>query len=71
VAHNSLATKGGGIANLGTTVLTLGRVVFNQAGDGGGIFNFPNGTVSLRLTLVTFNSPDNCTPQGTIRGCRN
>ena len=71
VAHNSLATKGGGIANLGTTVLTLDRVVFNQAGDGGGIFNFPNGTVSLRLTLVAFNSPDNCTPQGTIRGCRN
>jgi hypothetical protein len=69
VAHNSAGRLGGGIANLGTTVLTGGRVVFNQAGDGGGISNFPNGTVSLRFTLVAFNSPDNCSPQGTIRGC--
>jgi len=70
VAHNSAGTLGGGIASHGTTVLTGDRVVFNRATDGGGIANL-TGTVSLRFTLVAFNSPDNCTPQGTIRGCRN
>jgi predicted outer membrane repeat protein len=70
VARNSAGTLGGGIANHGTTVLTGDRVVLNRATDGGGISNAPNGSVSLRFTLVAFNSPDNCTPQGTIRGCR-
>jgi len=70
VAHNHANVLGGGLANFGTTVLTGGRVVFNSAGDGGGISNAPNGSVSLRFTLVAFNSPDNCTPRGTIRGCR-
>jgi hypothetical protein len=69
VAHNSAARLGGGIANLGTTVLTGSRVVFNRAADGGGISNAPDGSVSLRFTLVAFNSPDNCHPSGTIRGC--
>jgi len=27
--------------------------------------------VTLQQTLVAFNSPDNCNPQGTIAGCRN
>ena len=48
-------------------------MTFNQAslGGGGGISNSGSGTVSLRFTLVTSNAPDNCNPQGTIRGCRN
>ena len=50
-------------------MLTGDRVVFNSAGSGGGIFN--SVTLSLRFTLVAFNSPDNCVPRGTIRGCRN
>ncbi|HEX6856876.1 MAG TPA: hypothetical protein VF204_16415 [Streptosporangiaceae bacterium] len=69
VARNRARGMGGGIDNEGTTVLTGDRVVFNSAADGGGILNEANGTVSLRFTLVTFNSPDNCTPRGTIRGC--
>jgi len=69
VTRNSAGTAGGGIANHGTTVLTLDRVVLNHATDGGGIANL-TGSVSLRFTLVAFNSPDNCTPRGTIRGCR-
>jgi hypothetical protein len=71
VARNVAGRTGGGIVNTtgATTVLTLDRVVFNSAGSGGGIFN--GGTVLLRFTLVAFNSPDNCSPQGTIRGCRN
>jgi hypothetical protein len=39
---------------------------------GGGILSAgPLATVTLRFTLVAFNTPDNCNPQGTIAGCRN
>ena len=59
---------GGGIIDEGTLMLRNVRLVFNRAGSaGGGIFN--GGTIMLRFTLVAFNSPDNCTPRGTIRGC--
>jgi hypothetical protein len=71
VIHNRAGGVGGGISNEGTTVLTGDRVVFNRAADGGGIaMENASGSVSLRFTLVAFNSPNNCTPQGTIRGCR-
>jgi len=44
--------------------------VFNRASDsGGGISN--TGALSLRFTLVAFNTPDNCDPPGTIQGCQN
>ena len=70
VARNAAGSTGGGIVNTtgATTVLIGDRVVFNRAVSGGGIFN--GGTIQLRFTLVAFNSPDNCSPQGTIRGCR-
>jgi hypothetical protein len=70
VARNVAGRTGGGIDNTmgASTVLTLDRVVFNSAGSGGGIFN--GGTIQLRFTLVAFNSPDNCSPRGTIQGCR-
>ena len=66
-----IARGSGGILNVGTLVLRADRVTFNHASrEGGGIFNAGSGTVSLRFTLVAFNTPDNCSPQGTIRGCR-
>jgi len=73
VTHNSAHLHGGGIFNTATLVLSGDRVTFNQAslGGGGGISNSGSGTVSLRFTLITSNAPDNCNPQGTIRGCRN
>jgi hypothetical protein len=52
-------------------VLTGDRVVSNSAESAGGILNFGLGTLTLRFTLVAFNTPDNCDPQGTIPGCRN
>jgi hypothetical protein len=68
VARNVAGRVGGGIINGATMVLRGDRVVFNRAGSGGGgIFN--DGTLSLLFTLVAFNPPDNCSPQGTIRGC--
>jgi hypothetical protein len=71
VTRNSAGIRGGGILNVGTLQLRFSRVTFNHASsEGGGIFDAGSGTVSLRFTVVAFNSPDNCRPRGTIRGCR-
>jgi len=73
VTTRNRAAEGGGIFNVGATVLTGDRVVSNTANaaiGGGGIALF-GGTVTLRFTLVAFNTPDNCHPRGTIQGCRN
>ena len=72
VSRNS-AGQGGGIVNHGALVLSGDQVTFNNATvKGGGILNVgPVATVTLRFTLVAFNTPDNCNPQGTIAGCRN
>jgi hypothetical protein len=72
VTRNSAGNQGGGLVNHGTMVLTGDRVVFNQATTaGGGVLNANNGTVTLRFSVIAFNSPDNCNPQGIIAGCRN
>ena len=73
VTHNSAKLHGGGIFNTATMVLSGDRVTFNQAslGDGGGISNSGSGTVLLQFTVIASNSPDNCSPHGTIGGCRN
>ena len=70
--RSSAGSKGGGILNEGALALRGDLVMFNRASlGGGGILNSGPGTVTLRFTLVAFNSPDNCNPQGTIGGCRN
>jgi hypothetical protein len=71
VTHNRAVQAGGGILNEGAMVLTGDRIVSNTAGRGGGIFDAADGTTTLRFTLVAFNTPDNCSPQGTIGGCQN
>jgi hypothetical protein len=72
VLTRNTADHGGGIQNQGTLTLRGGLVTFNRAAqDGGGIGNSGAGTVTLRSTVVTANTPDNCHPQGTIAGCRN
>jgi len=72
VTRNSAKLHGGGIFNTAAIMLSGDRVTFNQAsqGGGGGISNASSGTVSLLFTVVASNSPDNCSPQGTIRGCQ-
>jgi hypothetical protein len=70
VTGNRAGGQGGGLSSLGTTILTGDRVVFNHASAGGGIATAPGAAVVLRFTVVAFNSPDNCHPQGIIRGCR-
>jgi hypothetical protein len=72
VTRNIAGRQGGGIINGGALTLRGGRVTFNQAAqEGGGIFTDPvRLPISVRFTVVAFNTPDNCFPQDTIRGCR-
>jgi len=70
--NGNSAGTGGGVFNIGDLTVDRSALVMNTAPQGGGgILNLRPGTVTLRLTLVAFNSPDNCSPQGTIGGCRN
>jgi hypothetical protein len=72
----------GGIANLnitpltgvpdsGVLTLTLSQVTGNTAGQGGGIFAVPGSPITLKLTLIARNTPDNCAPPGSVAGCKN
>jgi len=70
--NGNSAGTGGAIFNIGDLTIDRSALTVNTASErGGGILNFLTGTVTLRFTLVAFNSPDNCSPQGTIAGCQN
>ncbi len=63
---------GGGVVNAGTTTLDHTLIVSNQAGvagGGGGVFDFPGGTVTARRSIIRANVPNNCVPLGSIPGC--
>ena len=61
---------GGGISNLGTTSLDGTLVRLNRGSGGGGIAT-GNNNVTLSVSIVSNNIPDNCNPLNTIRGCVN
>ena len=81
VTRNTASGFGGGIADVGidanfmptlpagSLALNLSAVTANSAGSGGGIFSSPGSPVSLKLTVVARNTPDNCIPSGAIAGC--
>jgi hypothetical protein len=74
VDHNVATGTGGGVYNAGTTSLSRTLVERNQAvnaGGGGGIRNVAPGTVTLSVSIVRNNTPDNCSPLNTIPGCVN
>lgn len=76
IGANRAGNSGGGVANESTfdfvapvVTLTNSTVVGNSAGSaGGGIFN-PDGTVTLNGTPVVSNTPNNCSPPGSVPGC--
>jgi hypothetical protein len=68
VLHNHSGSLGGGLSNLGTTVLTRDRVQFNDGSAGGGLAT-GNQNVHLLVSQITHNTPDNCNPLDTIPGC--
>ncbi|PZR79636.1 MAG: hypothetical protein DLM65_10210 [Candidatus Aeolococcus gillhamiae] len=65
--------QGGGIYNdaAGTASLTDSSVTLNIASgavaEGGGIYN--DGTVTLSNSTVRHNTPNNCSPPGSVPGC--
>ncbi len=73
IEKNTATDGGGGLTNAGRTFFDRSLVQYNKGNlanpaSGGGIFNFNSSTsVTLRHTIVRFNSPNNCTP--TIPGC--
>jgi predicted outer membrane repeat protein len=84
VNGNSASGLGGGIADVGINAegaptapagaltLKLVLVTGNTAGvDGGGLYTSPGSPVSLKASLIIKNTPDNCSPLGSIAGCKN
>ena len=43
----------------------------NSAAQGGGIYAVAGSPVTLKITFVIRNVPDNCFPLGSIAGCKN
>jgi hypothetical protein len=81
IRGNTASGQGGGIIEAtitptgpapgGALTLTLSQVTGNTAGQGGGIFAVPGSPVTLKLTLIARNTPDNCAPPGSVAGCKN
>jgi hypothetical protein len=73
VTGNTTLGSAGGILNHGgTLILNFSQVNGNTAaGGGGGIFAVPGSPVTLKLTLIARNTPDNCAPPGSVAGCKN
>jgi hypothetical protein len=64
-ANDALGLPGGPLT------LKLSQVTGNAAGFGGGIYASTGSPVTLKVTLIAKNTPDNCEPLGSISGCRN
>ena len=71
LSGNHSGEYGGGIYNDDEFVrLSQSAVMFNHASSGGGgIYNYGPGTVGLFATNISFNTPDNCEPGGSVSGC--
>ncbi|MDN3358094.1 hypothetical protein [Actinomadura sp. DC4] len=72
IDRNVATGTGGGIYNVATTTLSRTLVELNRAvnvGGGGGIRNVAPGVVTLSVSSVRNNTPDNCSPPNTISGC--
>jgi predicted outer membrane repeat protein len=66
--RNTASGNGGGILNLGTTLADHTLIQLNSATtNGGGIFN--TGLVSVTISTIHNNTPNNCFPVGSIPGC--
>jgi hypothetical protein len=66
---NNYGGYGAGIYNYDTLAVDHSTIVHNYAEyQGGGIY-YDDGTVTLSLTKVSGNDPDNCYPIGSIAGC--
>jgi predicted outer membrane repeat protein len=69
ISSNTAVSSGGGIFAQGDATITGTQIFLNSAGQpGGGIFN-RGGTITLSHSPVYKNTPDNCSPPGSVSGC--
>jgi hypothetical protein len=68
IEGNTSGGLGGGLSNLGNTVLHRTLVERNRGSAGGGVAT-GNADVLLSRSVVRDNQPDNCSPRNTISGC--
>jgi hypothetical protein len=76
VVGNGSDAEGGGILHRGgTTIVESGCLIQgNKATDGGGIFDATAATGDVQLgdsLIVSDNTPNNCSPAGTVQNCTN
>jgi hypothetical protein len=81
VSGNSVTGLGGGILEDGVSpsdrlgqpggqlALQASQLTGNSAGEGGGIFASTGSPVTLSVSQILGNNPDNCAPPATIPGC--
>jgi len=80
ISGNTASGQGGGIIEAtitssgpaagGPLTIKFSQITRNKAAAGGGIFAVPGSPVTLKVTVVAKNIPDNCAPPGTIAGCK-
>ena len=80
ISGNTASGQGGGIIEAtitssgpapgGALTIKFSQITRNKAATGGGIFAVPGSPVTLKVTVVAKNIPDNCAPPGTILGCK-
>jgi hypothetical protein len=81
ISGNTASGQGGGIIEAtitssgpaagGALTIKFSQITLNKAATGGGIFAVPGSPVTLKVTVVAKNIPDNCAPPGTVAGCKN
>ncbi|MFF3767721.1 hypothetical protein ACFYYR_27065 [Streptomyces sp. NPDC001922] len=71
--RNNIAVSGAGLSNeFSTATLTRSLVTRNTAiTAGGGVFSGTSAQVTLTGNAVVRNTPDNCSPEGSVPGCAN
>jgi hypothetical protein len=70
VKLNTSGGLGGGLSNLGATIIRRSKVVRNTGSGGGGIAT-ASSQVKIRDSEIKRNVPDNCSPPNTIQRCKN
>ncbi|WP_314178201.1 hypothetical protein [Streptomyces winkii] len=71
--RDNIAVTGGGISNNASTATLVRSLVTHNTAitAGGGIVNENTGQVTLTASRVIRNTPDNCSPAGSVPGCTN
>jgi hypothetical protein len=80
ISGNTASGQGGGIIEAtitssgpapgGALTIKFSQITRNKAAAGGGIFAVPGSPVTLKVTVVAKNIPDNCAPPGAVPGCK-